>query len=213
MKPSRTITGCLVPEARIYRPASAGGYAHHAGTARGADPGSSPAGQARGAARIPPFADGQGNSLAHQWPLRSFLELGALPGAVPCARLHARQVLWEWGLATLSEHVELLVTELTSNSVTASRSLLRDSPVRLWLLSDGKRVLILVHDANPKPPVPATAGDEDENGRGLLLVEAMSDQWSWYPLQETGGKVVWALVQAARAPAMEPARDERDDRV
>jgi hypothetical protein len=36
-------------------------------------------------------------SFAAQWPLRSFLELGALPGAVPYARLHARQVLWEWG--------------------------------------------------------------------------------------------------------------------
>ena len=38
------------------------------------------------------------------WPTRSAtslgaasLLLGALPSAVPCARLHARQVLWEWG--------------------------------------------------------------------------------------------------------------------
>jgi hypothetical protein len=30
-------------------------------------------------------------------PLRSYLELGALPTAVPCARLHARHLLWEWG--------------------------------------------------------------------------------------------------------------------
>jgi hypothetical protein len=37
-------------------------------------------------------------SLRHPaWPLRSGLELGALPSAVPCARLHARQVTWEWG--------------------------------------------------------------------------------------------------------------------
>ena|ERR1035438_767306 len=42
-----------------------------------------------GVARIAPFAA--------RWPCQSFLELGALPGAAPCARLHARQVLWEWG--------------------------------------------------------------------------------------------------------------------
>jgi hypothetical protein len=30
-------------------------------------------------------------------PLRSYLELGALPTAVPCARLHAGHVLWEAG--------------------------------------------------------------------------------------------------------------------
>ena len=35
-------------------------------------------------------------------PLRSYLELGALPTAVPCARLHARHVLWEWGLNGLA---------------------------------------------------------------------------------------------------------------
>jgi len=35
--------------------------------------------------------------MADEWPLRSYLELGALPSAVPCARLHAKQVLWEWG--------------------------------------------------------------------------------------------------------------------
>ena len=29
-------------------------------------------------------------------PLRSYLELGVLPSAVPCARLHVRHVLWEW---------------------------------------------------------------------------------------------------------------------
>jgi hypothetical protein len=34
------------------------------------------------------------------WPLRSHLELGALPSAVPCARLHAKHVLWEWGNLT-----------------------------------------------------------------------------------------------------------------
>ena len=43
----------------------------------------------------------QGNDLTGRWPLRSFLELGALPSAVPCARLHARQVLWEWRLTGL----------------------------------------------------------------------------------------------------------------
>jgi hypothetical protein len=40
---------------------------------------------------------------ANIWPLRSSLELGALPTAVPCARLHARHLVWEWGLDGLVE--------------------------------------------------------------------------------------------------------------
>jgi hypothetical protein len=50
--------------------------------------------------------------FAVRWPLRTFLELGALPGAVPCARLHARNVLAEWGLTVFSESTGLLVSEL-----------------------------------------------------------------------------------------------------
>ncbi len=35
--------------------------------------------------------------MAEDWPLKSFLELGPLSTAVPCARLHTKQLLWEMG--------------------------------------------------------------------------------------------------------------------
>jgi len=41
------------------------------------------------------------------WPLGSSLELGALSSAVPCACLHVKHVLWEWGLNSLAERAEL----------------------------------------------------------------------------------------------------------
>ena len=50
------------------------------------------------------------------WPLTSQLELGALPTAVPCARLHARQVILEWGLTGLAHTAELVVSELVTNA-------------------------------------------------------------------------------------------------
>jgi anti-sigma regulatory factor (Ser/Thr protein kinase) len=138
------------------------------------------------------------------WPLQSFLELGALPGAVPCARLHTRQVLWEWRLTAMSDSTELVVSELVTNSVQASRDSGQAATVRLWLLSDSAQILILVGDASPHPPVRADISDETENGRGLLLVETLSDQWGWYFTAGPGGtppveqhdKVVWAVLQA-----------------
>jgi hypothetical protein len=39
------------------------------------------------------------------------LELGALPTAVPCARLRARHLVWEWGLNGLADSTELLVSD------------------------------------------------------------------------------------------------------
>jgi anti-sigma regulatory factor (Ser/Thr protein kinase) len=132
--------------------------------------------------------------MGRAWPLRSFLELGAYPAAVPCARLHTKAVLWEWGLGW-GESAELVVDEIVTNAVQASRSLKSPAVVRLWLFSDKERLLIMVWDASPHPPVrpePDT-GEISESGRGLMLVDAMSERWSWYLTKLPWGKVVWAL--------------------
>jgi hypothetical protein len=100
--------------------------------------------------------------MSADWPLQSHLELGALPTAPGCARLHAKQVLWQWGLGALSETVELLVSEIVTNGVRASQELvagrfggqrLAEIPtVRLWLSSDRAAVLIQVWDADHRMP-------------------------------------------------------------
>ena len=135
----------------------------------------------------------EGTAMAVEWPLQDFLELGPLPTAVGCARSHATQLLWEWGVPELRPTVELLVSELMTNAIKASQLLDHRPPVRFWLLSDKQRVLILVWDANPQPPRRIDADDDAETGRGLLLVEAISRKWDWYPDPQTGGKVVWAV--------------------
>ena len=53
-------------------------------------------------------------------PLRSSLELGALSTAASCAGLHVKHVLREWGLNSLAESAELLVSELVTNAVNAT---------------------------------------------------------------------------------------------
>ena len=139
----------------------------------------------RAGVRIPPFITRQRHGMNDRWPLQDFLELGALVSAVPCARLHARQVLWEWGIGNLGDSAELLVTELITNAVRASREAGRVSAVRLWLLSDSAQILILVWDASPRPPVLTDASDETEHGRGLMLVDAVSEQWGWYSREDS----------------------------
>lgn len=143
------------------------------------------------AARAAPFAA--------QWPYWTFLELGALDGAVPSARLHARLVLREWGLAALSDDTELLVSELVTNGVRASRAVGRDA-VRMWLVSDLRQVVVFVWDASPLSPARADPGADAESGRGLLLVEALSDRWGHFGY-DGGGKVVWAVAVGTGAPS------------
>jgi len=75
----------------------------------------------------------------------------------------------------------------------------RITPVRLWLQADNTRILILVWDASPQAPTLRNVGGDAENGRGLLLVETVSDRWGWYFPQETCGKVIWALITGMRS--------------
>lgn len=126
-------------------------------------------------------------------PPRAVLDLGALPTAPGCARAWTRQVLWEWQLPVLSDTAELIVSELTTNAMLASRRLGRPF-IRLALTLNRGELAIAVHDYCPGAPEPGSADADDENGRGLLLVEAVSSRSGWYQLDGTRGKVVWAVL-------------------
>src|SRR6266568_460831 len=138
------------------------------------------------------------------WPHQSFLELGALPTAAPCARLHTTLVLWEWHLGALVRTAALVVSELVSNAVQASADLTGSRfagewapgtpPVRLWLSADEHRLVIQVWDGSDRPPVPQPVAPEADSGRGLLLVGSLSAEWGCYTPEKSSGKVVWAVV-------------------
>ena len=132
---------------------------------------------------------------AAAWSHESRLELGALPSAVPSARLHARLVLWEWGLDGHADTVELIVSELVTNAVRASGGLRPWIPVvRLWLRSDRDRVVVQVWDGDDEMPVRQDPELDAESGRGLMLVEHLSLEWGSYRPRNPGGKVVWSVI-------------------
>jgi anti-sigma regulatory factor (Ser/Thr protein kinase) len=153
---------------------------------------------------VPVAPSHHGHDLG-RWPLRDVITLGALEGAVPSARVHVRQLLWEWGWAELSNDVGVVVSELVTNSVVASAELRPVvAPVLVWLGSDTRSVLFAVADAIPRPPVRLDLGPEAEGGRGLTVVEASSSRWGWHTTTMAGlAKVVWA---EWRLP---PATDQR----
>jgi len=95
----------------------------------------------------------------------------------------------------MADSAELLVSELATNAVLASRRLDRPA-IWLFLACDRAQLVILVRDFDPDTPAPRHASDDDESGRGLMLVEAISDRFGWdRPADGTPGKVVWAVMQ------------------
>lgn len=128
-------------------------------------------------------------------PYTSELELAAQADAVRWARRHARDVLGAWRLPVdRVDDAQLAVSELVTNAVRCVGNVSCDavpSRIRLTLHKEPHRLLIWVADPDPRPPVlnvsPAPGA---ESGRGLLILERITKEWSYYFLP-TGGKVVW----------------------
>jgi hypothetical protein len=135
--------------------------------------------------------------FAPRRPLASRLELGPLPTAVPCARLHTKVILQEWGLAHMADEAELIVSELTTNALKASLSFTETQPIVLHLLASSERLLMQVWDALPTAPAPRPHAPDAETGRGLEIVSLLSDRWGFY-CPHSGGKTVWAAIGVIR---------------
>jgi len=127
------------------------------------------------------------------------------------ARRHTVDLLRRCGLDDLTDTAELLVSELMTNALEASRAALGGrppdpaaaaAPLQLRLLIEHGHLRIEVRDHNPRPPVPGDPGLDDERGRGLQLVDTFSHRWGFHRLR-AGGKVVWCVVAP---PSGDPTR-------
>ncbi|MFK4145259.1 ATP-binding protein [Streptomyces sp. NPDC004065] len=105
------------------------------------------------------------------------------PTACATAREAVRDVLPRWGLEELVPTAELLVSELVCNALRHARG-----PLSLTFeyLSE---LRCLVGDGSSLPPRPTEAGPDDENGRGLALVDMLAARWGCSYAPE--GKSVW----------------------
>jgi anti-sigma regulatory factor (Ser/Thr protein kinase) len=112
--------------------------------------------------------------------------------SVPAAREFAREALADWGVGSRADDVLLCVSELATNA------LLHGVPpgrgFRLVIRRDfGSLLRVEVHDSGDGSPhiadQPGRGRDQEESGRGLLLVDALADKWDVGP--RNPGKIVW----------------------
>jgi anti-sigma regulatory factor (Ser/Thr protein kinase) len=119
--------------------------------------------------------------------------LAAVPESVKEARDFALGVLTAWGLTAMRDEVRLVVSELVTNALrySAGHGDANTTPIRLSFLCAGGQLTCAVADPCDQIPVHREPSSSSQSGRGLHLVEAFSDSWSWAPLS-SHGKVVWA---------------------
>ena len=102
-----------------------------------------------------------------------------------------------------AETAELLVSELVTNAVRSTgnpaRTLRYSDRANASLISLSIRhfregLLIEVYDTDSNPPLRSRADGDAESGRGLMLVEALSKEWSYF-FPPRGGKVVSCFLE------------------
>lgn len=121
-------------------------------------------------------------------PRRAGWAVWRLPDAVMHARRFTARTMRAWQVTEETDAILLIVSELVTNAVAHTQG-----EVRLDLTLAGDRFRVAVSDSSPRTPVkPASVDWEATGGRGLLLVEAMSEAWGSVPL--SGGKQVWGEV-------------------
>ncbi|MBO8195722.1 ATP-binding protein [Streptomyces oryzae] len=112
------------------------------------------------------------------------------------ARLLATQWLDERALpyrSAASHSAALIVAELAANAVRHCGNIGRDFRLHLDLREGVLRVEVTDARADkPLPPgTPRLPGDEEESGRGLLLVDAVADRWG-VRMNDAVTKTLWA---------------------
>lgn len=120
------------------------------------------------------------------WELSFLAEPHEVAGLRRVVRLHLKL----WGLLRQIETAQLCVTELVTNVI---RHVGVGTPTSLRLLMNGTYLRIEVSDPECRMlPTMSTAGPEAESGRGLALVDRITDRWG--VLLGASRKVTWCEI-------------------
>jgi anti-sigma regulatory factor (Ser/Thr protein kinase) len=121
----------------------------------------------------------------------STLRLSTSAGAARRARAHVTSLCNEWHAEEVADPAALVTSELVTNALLHG-----DGDPELVVQLTPDVLMISVGDASQRgttasalPPSPIR-----EHGRGLLLVDAVTDSWGVVP-DDRGGKVIWAALR------------------
>lgn len=90
----------------------------------------------------------------------------------------------------------LLISELVTNSILHG-----GPPIVLAIECEEEGLHVRVRDGSPVAPVQRTATEDDESGRGISLVQLISDTWGVEPVADRlgSGKEIWFELRTKRS--------------
>ncbi|MFF7649139.1 ATP-binding protein [Streptomyces sp. NPDC007983] len=119
-------------------------------------------------------------------PRRCVLPFAADAPQLAGLRRAVRAELTAWGMSALVDEAELITTELASNVI---KHVGQGSAATLVLDAGPDQLRVELHDKNGKEPQRLHPTSDEESGRGLQLLSALSP--SWGTIRTAVGKAVW----------------------
>ncbi|MFF4159801.1 ATP-binding protein [Streptomyces sp. NPDC001678] len=122
--------------------------------------------------------------------------LPSAPASVSAARRHVMDVLVTWGLTDgtdLADTIRLILSELATNAVQHTRGQSPTFTVELRLDRE-ERLRVGVTDSHPRHPRRLPAAVQQDNGRGMVIVRALTAEYGGRVVvtpTADGGKTVW----------------------
>ncbi|MFI0982478.1 ATP-binding protein [Streptomyces sp. NPDC021093] len=125
-------------------------------------------------------------TTTQQWQM----QFRSVRKCVPLVRGLLTKKLANWGYGQDDiDRVTLVCGELSANAIEHGG---RHGPLfEVKVTAEGPHCLVEVSDASRTPPRPVEADQDDEGGRGLLLVAALAEETGHHDCHPTG-KTVWA---------------------
>ncbi|MEU7579497.1 ATP-binding protein [Streptomyces sp. NPDC041068] len=128
---------------------------------------------------------------------RDAFRLPPHPASVPLARMRVHDHLSAWGHTAdhgALDDTVLLVSELATNAILHGLVREREFEVAVTVLADGSCFIEVSDESSSGPELRTAAAWEDENGRGMRLLDTLADAWGVWR-RGRYGKTVWALVR------------------
>jgi anti-sigma regulatory factor (Ser/Thr protein kinase) len=120
------------------------------------------------------------------------VRLATGPAAPAEARCRVRDAIRSWRVPVDLDAALLLTSELVTNAIrheAGQEAGQGAQAVMLAIASSRGRLRVDVHDTSRSLPAVAEVPADAETGRGLLLVETLSDEWGFY--RTPAGKAVY----------------------
>ncbi|MFD6335295.1 ATP-binding protein [Streptomyces niveus] len=124
-------------------------------------------------------------------PPRLQICLGSEPAAFSEARSSLRECLVKWGLEPFADRAVLAAQECLANAVLHGCRGVEPGESEVTLTAECRTSVLWigVQDPSTELPLRRDAGVTSESGRGLCLVDGLTDGWG--TISSTLGKTVW----------------------